>query len=70
MHLYFFVVITTYFTNEYSYRVVSLLLNMRPYRGVKCDTEQQEIKVIYVDTDIFIGEKQKNISCFPVDFLI
>ena len=32
-----------------------------------CETEQQEIKVIYVDTDIFIGEKTKNIFCFPVE---
>ena len=43
-----------------SYRDVSLLKVRTEVR--KSDTEQQEIKVIYVDTDIFIGEKTKTVS--------
>ena len=32
---------------------------------MRYDTEQQEIKVIYVDTDIFIGEKTKKHLLLP-----
>ena len=51
-----------------SNRVVSLIYQIWGQiegEGVKCDTTQ--IKVIYVDTDIFIEQKLKNIFRFSVD---